>query len=161
MITARIVIALTFVIAGQAAHAATDVLLRAVGFAVIGSDAAKVVVVDLKNCIFKVDNQIYYFNNMYSDRITFQNVKNGMDETWTNVGIHGNKTVVDLYSEGATFRGTELDYRLKAANPRLFQPSSHSHADFILRVNTREPARLVKAWQYIFANGCKGTRSPF
>jgi hypothetical protein len=142
--------------------AASDVLLQAVSFAVTGSDANEVLVLHRQHCIFQVDSQTYYFNNIYTDRISFQNMKNGMGDVWTNIEIHGNKTVVELHSEGVKFKGTELDYAMKATNPNFFdQQHTYGYADYSLRVNTRESTRVVKAWQYIFANGCKGMKSPF
>jgi hypothetical protein len=134
--------------------------MQAVSFAETGSDANEVLVLDRQQCIFQVDSQTYYFNNIYTDRISFQNMKNRMGDVWTNVEIHGKKKVVSGHTE-IPFKGTELDYAMKASKPDFFDSKTFSYADHSIRISTRESSRLVKAWQYIFANGCKGRTSPF
>jgi hypothetical protein len=140
-----------------------DVLMQAVSFAVSGSDANKVVVVDRAQCIFKVKDDTYYFNNIYTDRVAFQYWKNKLGDEWATVDIHGKKKVVDHYSPPPTFTGSELDRQLMADNPNYFATKGQtaSSSDETIRVNTRESDRLKKAWAYIYANGCKGMTSPF
>ena len=90
-------------------------------------------------------------------------MKNYMS-VWANISIHGNKTVVEVYSEGVKFRGTEMDYAMMATNPNFFdQAHTVNSADYTIRVETgtNESVRLEKAWRYIFSNGCKGMKSPF
>jgi hypothetical protein len=50
---------------------------------------------------------------------------------------------------------------MKASMPEVFQPTTQSLADYTIEVVTTETDRLKRAWQYIFANGCKGMTSPF
>jgi hypothetical protein len=149
-------------IAGGVAVAESDVLLQAVSFAVTGSDANKVIIIDLPQCIFRVKDDTYYFNNMFTDRISFQNLHNQRGSVWTNVDLHGKKKVIEHYSPPVPFTGSELDQEMKKI-PGYFNPAGHtsSATDETIRVDTRESERLVKAWQYIFANGCKGITSPF
>ena len=118
-----------------------DVLMQAVSFAVTGSDANKVVVVDRAQCIFRVKDDTYYFNNIYTDRVAIQYWTNKLFQ-WATVDIHGKKKVVDHFSP-----------------PPKGQTTSSS--DETIYVNTRESDRLKKAWEYIYANGCKGMTSPF
>jgi hypothetical protein len=141
--------------------AESDVLLQAVSFAVTGSDAANVAVIDRKQCVFRVGSETYHFNHIYTDRISFQTMKDKIS-VWTNVNIHGTTTVVETYSEGMKFMGTEMDYAMMAKNPNFFDRSrTDNSVDYTIRVETNETDRLVRAWQYIFAHGCKGMKSPF
>jgi hypothetical protein len=43
----------------------------------------------------------------------------------------------------------------------VYEANSTSYTDYKLQIDTDESARLTKAWQYIYANGCKGMTSPF
>jgi hypothetical protein len=116
-----------------------DALLQAISFAITGSDATPVIILDRRDCVFRLEANTYYFNNIDPTRVTFLNFTRPVRGDYTRVGIHGKAKVIDMVSSGQTF----------------------SHADYELMVVTNEPARLIRAWQYIYANGCKGATSPF
>jgi hypothetical protein len=140
-----------------AALAEPDVLLQAVSFAITGSDASKVVAINRQQCIFKVENYAYHLNRIYTDRITFQSKK---DRVW--VEIHGKTNVVDLWDPpAAKDDGSERMREMKASMPEVFLPTTQSLADYTIEVVTTETDRLKRAWEYIYANGCKGMTSPF
>lgn len=157
---------------GQTVRAESDVLLQAVSFAITGSDGANVIQIDRANCVFRIEDETFYFNNIQSNRLSIQTGKDirrpafgaPIIEQWATVDIHGEKKVADVYSPGIQFTGSELDRAALAADPSFFAkrgPTVTPRYDLSIRVNTREPNRLLKAWKYIYAHGCKGVVSPF
>jgi hypothetical protein len=141
----------------------SDVLTQAVSFAITGSDATKVVVVDRAQCIFKINNFTYYLNSVYSDRISVRNWSNKIGNYWATVDLHGKRKIVEEFIPAPVFTGSEADKLLMAGDPNYFATKAQTSAatDYSIRVETRESERLIKAWQYIYANGCKGLTSPF
>jgi hypothetical protein len=142
------------------ARADSDVLLQAVSFAVTGSDANRVVVVDRAKCIFRVRSNTYYFNNVYTDRITFRDLQNKLGRVWTEVELHGKEKVSDI-ANTTVQEPVQLTKELNDYYREVYEANSTSYADYTLRIETHESARLRKAWQYVFANGCRGITSPF
>jgi hypothetical protein len=158
---ARFLIAMLFgLVIEQAARAESDVLLQAVSFAVTGSDANRVVVVDRLKCIFRVKSNTYYFNNIYTDRISFRNLQNKLGRVWTHVELHGKQKVADIANVPVQ-EPPELTKELNEYYRGVYEANSTSYADYKVQIDTSESPRLRKAWQYIFANGCKGMTSPF
>jgi hypothetical protein len=51
------------------AHSATDVFMRAVGFALSGSDDAEPQPIDRANCVFAYKGDVFHLNNVHTDRI--------------------------------------------------------------------------------------------
>ena len=144
----------------HSAYAADDVLTQAVSFAVTGSDANRVVVVDRAKCVFRVKSNTYYFNNIYADRISFQNLHNRLGRVWTTIEMHGKQKVADI-STVSVQEPAELSKELRDYYREVYDANSTSYADYTLQIDTHESVRLIKAWQYIYANGCKGITSPF
>jgi hypothetical protein len=159
-IECSIAVLLSLPIAQVARAETSDVLLQAVSFAVTGSDANRVVPVDLANCIFRVKSNTYHFNNIYTDRISFQNLENKLGRVWTTVDLHGKQKIADI-STASVQEPPLLTKDLNNYYREVYEANSTSYADYSLQIVTRESARLVKAWQYIYANGCKGMKSPF
>jgi hypothetical protein len=137
---------------------ADDVLLQAVSFAITGSDATEVVVVDRKQCVFKIKNDTYYLNNIYTDRISIESWKNKLNDRWVTIALHGKKKIID---HGRKYSGSETDQTMMRADPNYFSGGPTSVTDETLRISTTESNRIVKAWQYVYATGCKGITSPF
>jgi hypothetical protein len=142
---------------------ADDVLLQAVSFAITGSDGTDVVAVDRKQCVFRIGNDTYFLNNVYTDRISIEHWKNKLNSRWVTVAIHGKKKIIEHVSQPRKYTGSEVDQMLLREDPNYFSSDRTSTAvtDETLRVDTIESARVAKAWQYIYANGCKGMTSPF
>jgi hypothetical protein len=151
----RIVTSLVLLLAPAQAIAADDILLQAVSFAITGSDGSKVTAVDRAQCVFKVEEDTYYLNNVYVDRISIKNWKN----LFATVDIHGNKKVVDQPAKHTGSAGSAFDKMMMQDHPDKGGRAAAS--DKTIWVNTNESDRLVKAWEYIYANGCKGMTSPF
>jgi hypothetical protein len=128
------------------AHSETDVFMRAVGFALTGSDDAEVKAVDRANCVFDYQGDVFYLNNVHVDRISIQGWKNAVEQ-WTNVELHGDDGVVEHAST--------------STDPTDKYRSSRSYKQYQLRLETGEVDRMKRAWEYIYSHGCIGKKSPF
>lgn len=102
-----------------------------------GSDGQKVEVVDRKSCVFRLDARTYYANKIIAHRITVQK--------WTRqrgyyirVGLHGKAKVMEETYAGIV--SLVMD-----------------HEPF---VDPPDYDRVVRAWKYIYANGCKPAVNP-
>jgi hypothetical protein len=134
---------------------ADDILLQAVSFAITGSDGSNVTAIDRAQCVFKVENDTYFLNNVYVDRISIRK----FEFVGAMVELHGKKKVVD--SPPAKHTGSALDKMMMQDHPDDFKGGRTAASDKTIMVYTNESDRLVKAWEYIYANGCKGATSPF
>ena len=128
-----------------AAYSETDVFMRAVGFALSGSDYAEVKAIDRANCVFAYQTDVFYLNNVQVDRISSQDweIKPGMK--LINVGLHGDDVVVAHTTEPITDE-----------NVKLF-----GRKEYELRLLMGEVDRVKRAWEYIYSHGCVGKKSPF
>lgn len=158
------VIAFALLVWSNTIHAESDILLEAISFAITGSDGANVIPIDRAKCIFRISDDTFYLNNVQTDRISIQNWKNKLQQ-WATIELHGKDKVAEVYSPGIKFTGSELDQAAMARDPNFFakrgRPSAAPKNDYTITVYTREQDRLLKAWRYIYAHGCKGTSSPF
>jgi hypothetical protein len=118
------------------AHA--DDMVQAVSFAITGRDGSMVDVVDKKNCVFRMGARTYFLNNIMINSITFQAFTRQIGN-YTRVGIHGKSKVMEEVYQGVA------------------QPVT----DYELMVESPDHARIIRAWQYVYAHGCKGMTSPF
>jgi hypothetical protein len=157
-----------------AVFAATPVLgqsntfLNAVAFALTGGDATPVRVVDQANCVFMVNpktengrivGEVFHLNNVQTDRMSVQPWEN-VAGRWVQVELRGSSTVYE-------YTGT---YNVDATNPVVTREQQEllqslvrprQSASFTLKLYTTETDRVVRAWHYIYSNGCKGSRSAF
>ena len=156
--------ALTSALISSAAHSETDMFMRAVGFALTGSDDADPrVIANRANCVFAIKNDVYHLNNVYYDRTRFKGWQRqssyGLEKSIT-VELHGDDVV---FEEETTKPVWGLDpasiQRLQVVRPDFFQ--SHHYTYRQLRFDTGDMDRVKRAWQYIYSHGCTGKRSPF
>jgi hypothetical protein len=159
------------------AHAETDILLRAVGFALTGSDNAIVRPIDRAHCVFAIGRDTYRLNNVQTDRVVtkaWQNVnaKGIVLERWLTVELHGDETVYETTDEAETpltegdLHNPKFAAAIKAKDPDFFNrkpkpPEHHVSKEATLRLASDDEDRIKRAWQYIYANGCVGKTSPF
>jgi phenylpropionate dioxygenase-like ring-hydroxylating dioxygenase large terminal subunit len=148
-----------------AAHSEADVLLRAVGFALTGSDDADPKVIGNRaNCVFAIKNNVYHLNNVHYDRIRFKAWQRqssyGLEKSIT-VELHGDDVVFEETIKPVWGEGLDPDsiQRLQAVRPDFFQ--SHHYTYRQLRLDTGDMDRVKGAWQYIYSHGCTGKKSPF
>jgi len=119
------------------AHA-EDALTQAISFAITGSEGRQVDVVDKKNCVFRMGVRTYFLNNVLTNTITFQPYTRQIGN-YTRVGVHGKSKIMEEVYQGVAQPVTDVD----------------------LMVESPDHARIIRAWQYIYAHGCKGQTSPF
>jgi hypothetical protein len=158
--------------AGQAL-AYSDTFMRAVTFALTGRDGQNVEVADPKDCVFQIhenkshDSEQYvttttfYLNRVDPSRITIQNM------TQTLMGQTTPFIYLDLYGETVVYEYTDPKFTsaypsklIRDADGNIqFNVVGETHAT--LRFDISESARYARAWKYIYANGCTGTRGSF
>jgi hypothetical protein len=109
-----------------------------VSFVLTGSDGQKIEAVDRKSCVFRLDARTYYLNNIIADRITVQKWTRQRGD-YIRVGLYGKAKVME-----ETYAGT--------VSPVM---------DHELFVDSPDYDRVVRAWKYIYANGCKPAVSRF
>ena len=164
------------VLVGSPVHAESDVLIQAVGFALTGSDNAKVRTINRKDCVFAIGDDTYYLNNVQVDRLAFEkweskNPAGIVVERWLTAELHGHETVYETI-ERPEPPPRESDYpakfveELKRSDPNFFNQKAKpavrkTSKQASVRLATSETDRINRAWQYIYANGCVGTKSPF
>jgi hypothetical protein len=162
-----------FLVFGVAATAETDVLMRAVGFALTGTDDAEPKVIGNRgDCVFtitratttSVTTDVFHLNSVQTDRINIQgweskNPVYGI-ERWVTIELHGDDVVFEETSESKD-DGSDFMRALHEANPNLFKPSHKSYKEHELRLTTNDSGRVKRAWEYIYSHGCVGTHSPF
>lgn len=136
------------------AFAATDPLLAAATFAVTGLDSAITYFSDRKNCIIEYKTEFngwsnkeeFYLNNIDFSRLLIEKLGKTNDYPYphTDVSIFGNDIVHDRISINANF-----------------PDKRESGKYYKIRMGTSEIDRLVRAWKYVYANGCKSAHSLF
>jgi hypothetical protein len=172
----RVPIAVSLIVATVAApvFAESDTLLQAIGFALTGSDDAKVQTIDRANCVFRIENKMFHLNNIQVDRLVIR--KSGPppplpltadDPTARAIreatsGRHVDPKVdptlvVELHGSGPVYESTDIfrDAGFDVPGPPL------SSNEYTIELTTSESDRVSRAWQYIFSHGCVGQKSPF
>ena len=137
------------------AQAADETLLKAVTFALTGTDDAHVTALDWDQCVFRVEEvnvtETYHLGNVDPARTTFERVKStseyGDVSYFVDVSIFGEGTVYEILSRFEDKTGAPLIKRESASDQ--------------LRLATHEYERVVRAWKYIYLHGCKGHPSSF
>lgn len=153
------------------AFARADILLQAVAFALTGNDSAAVQIIDREACVFQISRddtrKVFFLNNVQVDRISIWDYTTKMPHnSYVIVELHGSENFYE--SHGTTFLNKgdlhpDIAKMMKRNDPGIFKPKeyfnqSNQHS---FRISTSEADRVIRAWKYIYENGCTGTRSPF
>jgi hypothetical protein len=141
-------LAISLLLISGAAWGEVDVLMRAVGFALTGSDEADPKAIDRAKCVFAIKNNVYRLNNVHVDRITIQGWEQKLAyrvDKWVMVALHGDDIVYEQTSEPTD--GSK--------------PQRYTFKETEIRLTTGDQDRVTRAWQYIYSNGCAGKKSPF
>ena len=155
-------IAMALVLLCGTAHSATDVFMRAVGFALTGSDDAEPHAIDRANCVFAYKNDVFHLNNVHTDRINIQGWENKLGMKWINVDLHGDDIVVEHTTEPVSDESAKwFSPQWRQTHPEAFVSHRENHKEYQLRLETGDLDRVTRAWQYIYSNGCVGKKSPF
>jgi hypothetical protein len=138
-----------------------DVLMRAVGFALTGSDDAEPKAIDRANCVFAIKNDMFRLNNVHTDRIVIRTWKNTSGGSWVLVALHGDSTVYEHTEEPLKDDGSSFMNFVRQNSPGAFKPQRTTHKEHELTLSTPDQDRVTRAWQYIYSHGCVGKKSPF
>jgi hypothetical protein len=140
--------------------AETDLLMRAVGFALTGSNGADVRVIgDRAGCVFEIKNEVFHLNNVYADRVKIQGSQRqslGVLEQQVTVELHGDEIVFEETVEPPKDDGSELSRKMRAESPSMFEPRHYSYTRHELRLATNDEDGVKRAWQYVYSHGCTG-----
>jgi hypothetical protein len=146
------------------AHAETDVFMRAVGFALTGSDEAEPKAIDRAKCVFAVKNDIFHLNNIHNDRLKIQGWEKkqvwGLEQ-WVTVSLHGDQVVMEETVEGMKDDGSPLMRQLREMNAENFKSHHYSYKEHDIHLDTSDQDRVKRAWEYVYGHGCVGKQSPF
>jgi len=120
------------------AHSETDVFMRAVGFALTGRDDAEPEAIDRDNCVFAYQDDVFYLNNVQTDRIKIQENQFG---GVINVDLHGDDIVVE--------------HGVVSTDPTDQSAKTHreNRKEYHLILKTDELDRMKRAWRYIYSPG--------
>jgi hypothetical protein len=144
--------------------AETDLLMRAVGFALTGSDDADPKVIDNRaSCVFAIKNELFRLNNVYTDRIKIQGWQKqrlGILEQGVTVELHGDDIVFEETVEPPKDDGSELMRQMRVESPSMFEPHHYTYTRHELFLSTNDQDGVKRAWQYVYSHGCTGKRAP-
>jgi hypothetical protein len=145
-----------------AANSETDVFMRAVGFALTGSDDAEPQAIDRTNCVFAYKNDVFHLNNVQTDRVKIQGRQNKLGDQWINVDLHGDDVVVEHTTEPMSDELAKMfGQQWQQTHPEAFQSHRENRKEYELRLTTGDLDRVTRAWQYIYSHGCIGKKSAF
>ncbi|MFI4890952.1 MAG: TIGR02281 family clan AA aspartic protease [Steroidobacterales bacterium] len=129
----------------------TDVLLKAVAFALAGDDTTHVEAGT--DCTFQIPvfaaTLTFHLNNVDPARIRFERPNL---HSQTRVQIFGERVVVDRDGEAS-------DETMIGG--RYYDGGLTHYTTFIIVAHTTEYQRMLRAWRYIYAHGCDGMKSSF
>ena len=144
--------------------AETDLLMRAVGFALTGSNGADVRVIgDRAGCVFEIKNEVFRLNNVYEDRIKIQGWQKqwlGVLKQWVTVELHGDDIIFEESVAPPQDDGSELARQMRVQSPSMFEPHHYSYTQHELRLATNDEDGVKRAWQYVYSHGCTSKRAP-
>jgi hypothetical protein len=142
--------------------AETD-LMRAVGFALTGSDNADLKVIDRASCVFAIKNELFRLNNVYTDRIKIQGRQRqsfGALQQSVTVTLQGDDIVFEETVDPPKDDGSELMREMRAASPEIFKSHHYAYTRHELYLLTNDQDGVKTAWQYVYSHGCNGKRLP-
>lgn len=121
-----------------------DALLKAINFALTGSDGGGFIFSDRQKCtvlhLYDKAAVFYYLNSVQYDRlqIRWYQVKYSYEATaqdWVEVELHGDQPV--------------------------FEENESKEIDHTVKFRSAEHDRVGRAWRFIYSHGCKTARSAF
>ena len=143
--------------------AESDVFMRAVGFALTGTDDVHIKVIDRTSCVFAINNDLFRLNNVYADRIKIRRLQRqwlGVLEQRVTVELHGDDIIFEETVEPPKDDGSELTRQMRVQSSSMFEPHHYSYTQHELRLRTNDEDRVKAAWEYVYGNGCTSKRAP-
>jgi len=140
------------------AAAQDPALLKAISFALTGSDASNFEFSDASQCTVhrSVSNatghgeEVYYLNNIDPSRSVFTQYT----QKYPEYAMSQFFSTVELHGEGAVY-----EYHWIMDRPAF--NNTMKTADHEITVYTSEHSRLIRSWKYIYAHGCKAAHSSY
>ena len=146
------------------ADSESDVLLKTVAFALTANEGTEVEAVDQRDCVFRINKEIYRLNNVRLDRLRFQDqVRTLKDRKHqvTLVYLSGETTVQESIYEGLDENNNQLTaevmQQLKEKFPGVFEAHNTPLNQVTLVLPTDDGRRVREAWRFIYSHGCRGT----
>ena len=140
------------------ANAQSPALLKAISFALTGSDSSNFEFSDASQCVVHRavssahghGEEVYYLNNVDPSRSLFTQYTQkypsyAMSQSFSTVELHGEGTV----------------YEYHWITDRPVYDGTMKTADHELTVYTSEHSRLIRAWKYIYSHGCPAAKSSY
>jgi hypothetical protein len=137
--------------------------MRAVGFALTGSDNADLKVIDRASCVFAIKNELFRLNNVYTDRIKIQGRQRqsfGALQQSVTVTLQGDDIVFEETVDPPKDDGSELMREMRTASPEIFKSHHYTYTRHEFFLSTNDHDGVKRAWQYIYSHGCAGKRVP-
>jgi len=140
------------------AGAEDSALLRAISFALTGSDASNFEFSDAAQCTVRrsVSNatghgeEVYYLNNIDPSRSLFTQYT----QKYPEYAVSQFFSTVELHGEGAV-------YVYHWITDRPVYDNTMKTADHEITVYTSEHSRLIRSWKYIYTHGCTAAHSSY
>ena len=138
----------------------SETLLKAINFALLGSDDRVYSWRSVGDCVVvsEADNpnfrsvEVLHLNNVDAARLRVGqyslSFKDGHTEHYVKVELHGEDTIRDYALQNKAAGETSLP-----------EPSSTTSWEYTRQ--TLEHDRMVRAWRYVYAHGCKSAHSSF
>jgi hypothetical protein len=137
--------------------AEADLLMRAVGLALTGTNDAEPKVIDRASRVFAIKNELFRLNNVYTDRIKIR----GWQKQWLEMLQQG--VTVELHGDGIVFEeaveppkddGSALMQQMRLQSPSMFEPHHYTYTRHELYLSTNNQDGVKRAWQYVYSHGC-------
>jgi hypothetical protein len=141
--------------------AEADLLMRAVGLALTGTNDAEPKVIDRASCVFAIKNELFRLNNVYTDRIKIRGWQKqwlGMLQQGVTVELHGDGIVFEETVEPPKDDGSALMQQMRLQSPSMFEPHHYTYTRHELYLSTNDQDGVKRAWQYVYSHGCTGKR---
>jgi len=140
------------------ATAEDSTLLKAISFALTGSDGSNFEFSDASQCTVHrtVSNahghgeEIYYLNRIDPSRSVFTQYTQKYPEYATTQSY----SAVELHGEGTVY-----EYHWITDRPAF--DDTMKTADHEITIYTSEHSRLIRSWKYIYSHGCKAAGSSY
>src|SRR5690242_7873184 len=119
--------------------------MRAVGFALTGSDDAEPRAIDRHDCVFAYKKDVFHLNNVHTDRIKIQEWENKLGDKWIDVDLQGDDLVVEHTTEPMRDEFAKVfSEQWRQAHPEEFVSHTENLKEYQFRLTTGDLDRVGK-----------------
>jgi hypothetical protein len=123
--------------------------MRAVRFALAGSDDYQPIAIDRGKCVFRLGKDTFYLNNVHVDRLKIQGWKRTSFRSGTSyyvtVSLHSDDVVYEHTTRPEVDDGSARTAEIKRAFPEAFTIQQEKHREKELRLDTADQDRVTRA----------------